>query len=142
MGGRFQWRALSRARAAWAWPPIPKSDLPNPCDLCHLCIAGRGRGGGKKYGVRWDGIRGRATYWAPPERINHLCFPIRWRDWIHRDSSKPAAESQGPRSDIGLPKAGAGSDHVGMSILWKLWGKAWFLGAGRGPTGTVLFLTG
>lgn len=96
----------------------------------------------EKYGVRWDGIRGGATCWAPPERINHLCFPIRWRDGFHRDSSKPAAESQGPRSDTGLPKARAGSDHVGMSILWKLWGKAWFLGAGQGPRGTVLSLTG
>lgn len=55
-----------------------------------------------------------------PERINYSYFLVRWRDGLHWDSANPAAESQGPRSDVGLPKAGPRSNHVGMSILWKL----------------------
>lgn len=45
-----------RAAALASYPRKPY--LPSPCDLCHLCIAGRGREGGEKSGVRWDGSRG------------------------------------------------------------------------------------
>lgn len=49
-------RPFLREGAALASYPR-KPNLPSPCGLCHLCIAGKGRGG-EKSGVRWDGSRG------------------------------------------------------------------------------------
>lgn len=89
-------------------------------------IAGRGQKGGEKAEVRWKGtregghMRGRKAAPPPPGRINTSYFLIRWRDGLHWDSPNPAAEGQGPRSDVDLPKARARSDHVGMSIFWRL----------------------
>lgn len=51
-----------RAAALASYPRKP--NLPSLCDLCHLCIAGRGREGGEKSGIRWDGSRGGSRMWG------------------------------------------------------------------------------
>lgn len=54
-----------------------------------------------------------------PGRINTSYFHSQVAGRASLGQPNPAAEGQGPRSDVDLPKARARSDHVGMSIFWK-----------------------
>lgn len=120
MGGGFRGRALTRARAIvhQPWPPTSRRRI-SPVPGTRVSSASRGgREGAEQRRGPDAGTEG------DPETINTLYFLARWRDGLHWGSPNPAAESPGPRSDFGLPKARARPHHVGMSVLRKPWARS------------------